>query len=414
MDIKTFFDKSKLNFEAMDNLSAMLDEAGFKRLNEEDKWDLKTGGKYYVIKNETSLFAFRMGKDSKNAFTIVGSHSDSPGFRIKPNPEMVKEDVVVLNTEVYGGPLLYTWFDRPLSIGGKVTVDSGDPLKPRVIKYRSKENLMVIPSVAIHMNREANKGWEINPQEHTLPVVGLDKDFKLIPYIEKEIGEKIISHELYLINDNDFEYVGVNDDFFMTGRIDNLGMAFASVNAIINAKGGDKTAVAYVSDNEEIGSMTAQGAFAPFFRDTLERIVVATGGNFEDFRIALKNSFMISADQAHAAHPNFGKVADPTNRPRMNEGPVIKVAANGAYTSDANSIAVFRSLAKIAGVKTQTFVNRSDKRGGSTIASITTSKIDIPIVDVGNPVWGMHSAVETSGVKDQEAMEKIMTTLFEQ
>ncbi|MFR1323583.1 MAG: M18 family aminopeptidase, partial [Ezakiella massiliensis] len=209
MDIKTFFDKSKLNFEAMDNLSAMLDEAGFERLNEEDKWDLKSGGKYYVIKNETSLFAFRMGKDKKKGFTIVGSHSDSPGFRIKPNPEIVKEDVVVLNTEVYGGPLLYTWFDRPLSIGGKVTVDSGDPLKPKVIKYRSKENLMVIPSVAIHMNREANKGWEINPQEHTLPVVGLDKDFKLIPYIEKEIGEKIISHELYLINDNDFEYVGV-------------------------------------------------------------------------------------------------------------------------------------------------------------------------------------------------------------
>lgn len=414
MDIKQFFDNSRLNFEAIQNLAKMLDDAGFVELKEDESWKLEAKKKYYVIKNDTSILAFRMGEDVKKGFTIAASHSDSPGFRIKPNPEIVKEDVVVLNTEVYGGPLLSTWFDRPLSIGGKVTVDTGDPLNPKVIKYLSKENIVFIPSVAIHMNREANKGWEINPQEHTLPIVGLNKDFKLIPYIEKEIGEKIISHELYLICNSKFEYVGVDQEFFMTGRIDNLAMAFANINAIINAKEGTKTAVAYVSDNEEIGSMTAQGAFAPFFRETLERIVVASGGNFEDYRIALKNSFMISSDQAHAVHPNFASYADPTNRPRMNEGPVIKIAANGAYTSDANSIAVFRNLAKIAGVKTQTFVNRSDKRGGSTIASITTSKVDIPIVDVGNPVWGMHSAVETAAVKDQEAMEKIMQVLFEQ
>ncbi len=412
-NFREFIDSSRLNFEAINNLKQMLREAGFIELSEAEKWNLKSGNGYYITKNDNSILAFRLSEDIKKGFNITASHSDSPTFRIKPNPEIKKENVVVLNNEVYGGALLYTWFDRPLAIGGKLAIKSNDPMKPKIIEYISKDNLAVIPSVAIHMNRDANKGFEINPQEQTLPVISLDENFDLIKYIEAEIGEKIISHELYLINSSKSEIAGASDEFIMSGRLDNLESAYQNIYSLINAKNINKTAVAYVSDSEEIGSMTQAGAFAPFFSENLKRIVFNLGGNEEDYRIALANSFMISSDLAHAAHPNYAQYADPTNRPRINGGPVIKIAANGAYTSDVASIAVFKSLADSVGVNTQTFVNRSDRRGGSTIASITTSKLDIPIVDVGCPVWGMHSAVETGGTEDIEDMIKIMMALYE-
>lgn len=411
-DYLKFLDGAKLNFLAIDALSKMLEEAGYTELKEEDRWELQPGDKHYVIKSGTSILAFRQGDTPQSGFSIVGSHADSPGFRIKPCPDMDKAGVALLNTEVYGGPLLATWFDRPLSIGGKLTVATDNPLEPEIVYYQSKEGILFIPSVAIHMNREANKGVEINPQKHTLPVLAMDPDFRLIPYIEEEIGKKVLSHELYLICDAAPQVVGVKGEFYLSGRIDNLGCAHANIEALIRSTEGEKTAVAYVSDNEEIGSMTMQGAFAPFLRDTLLRMVEAAGGDYQDFRRALAKSLMISSDQAHAAHPNYIDFADPTNQPKINGGPVIKVAANGAYTSDAKSIGVFKALAEEVGVPVQTFVNRSDKRGGSTIASITTSKLDIPIVDVGNPVWGMHSAVETAGVKDQEYLTKIMTAFL--
>lgn len=415
MDLKhfmNFLDSSRLNMSAVENLKKELETAGFKEINENEKWNLEGGGKYFITKNESSIMAFRLGHDIKKGFSLVGSHSDSPCFRIKQNPTMNRAFAVCLNTEVYGGPLLSTWFDRPLTVEGKVTVKGESALKPKTIHYKGKDGMIFIPSVAIHMNREANKGVEINPQENTLPVCTMDGDFDLIKSIEEEIGEKILSHELYVVSCEKAHVVGVHGEFLMSGRLDNLAMAYANIMALINAKAGEMTAVAYVGDNEEIGSMTKQGAFSPFLRDTLLRIAVAMGGTYEDYRIALSNSFMISSDEAHAFHPNYQNFADPTNRPVIGKGPVIKIAANGAYTSDAVSIAVFKELANEAGVSTQTFHNRSDKRGGSTIASITTSKIDIPIVDVGNPLWGMHSAVETGGIKDQEDMMKIMEVLL--
>lgn len=407
-----FLDSSRLNLSAVKNLKVELEKAGFKELKEWETWKLERKSKYYVTKNDSAILAFRTGSDIKNGFTIVGSHSDSPCFRIKQNPDMKRACVAQLNTEVYGGPLLSTWFDRPLGIEGKVTVKGESPLKPKTIHYKSKDGMIFIPSVAIHMNREANKGVEINPQENVLPVCTMDGDFNLIKYIEKEIGEEIISHELYVVSCEKAHVLGVNDEFLMSGRLDNLAMAYANIMCIINANMGDMTSVAFVGDNEEIGSRTAQGAFSPFLRDSLERICYSLNGNFDDFRIALSNSFMISSDEAHAVHPNYMSYADPTNRPIIGGGPVIKIAANGAYTSDAVSIAIFKELAKEVGVEVQTFQNRSDKRGGSTIAAITTSRVDIPIVDVGNPLWGMHSAVETGGIKDQEDMMKIMEALL--
>lgn len=415
MDIKhfmNFLDSSRLNISAIENLKKELLDAGFNEISENEKWNLKSGGKYFVTKNDTSIMAFRVGSDIKNGFTLLGSHSDSPCFRIKYNPMMKRAEAMCLNTEVYGGALLSTWFDRPLTVEGFVTIKGESALKPKKIHYKGKDGMIFIPSVAIHMNREANKGVEINAQENTLPVCTMDGSFDLIKYIEEEIGAEVISHELYVVSCEKSHVVGVNDEFLMSGRLDNLAMAYANIMSIIAAKDGKLTAVAYVSDNEEIGSMTKQGAFSPFLRDSLERICYSLGGDYDDFRIALSNSFMISSDEAHAYHPNYSHFADPTNRPIIGGGPVIKIAANGAYTSDAISIAIFKELAKEAGVKTQTFLNRSDKRGGSTIAAITTSKIDIPIVDVGNPLWGMHSAVETGGIKDQEDMMKIMEVLL--
>lgn len=404
----SFLGRARLNFEAVEALKAMLIDAGYRAFSEGDRWSLSAGDRGFVVKNGTGILAFRIGKKPSAGFSIVGSHSDSPGFRIKPSPDMRRAEVQCLNTEVYGGPLLSTWFDRPLSIGGKVTVATDDPLRPQVRFYTSEPGAVFIPSVAIHMNRDANKGVEINPQEHTLPVISTREDFRLLPEIERTIGAKVLSHELYLISDAAPQVVGWDREFYMSGRIDNLGCAYANIAALIESDDSDRTAVAFISDNEEIGSMTKQGANSPFLRDCLLRIVESQGGDFQDYRMALAESFMISSDQAHAVHPNYAGFADPTNQPRINGGVVIKVAANGAYTSDAVSIAVFRAFAEKAGAPTQTFVNRSDKRGGSTIAAITTSHIDIPIVDVGNPMWGMHSAVETAGVRDQESMANIM------
>lgn len=403
-----FLKNSKINFEAINNLKKMLLDAEYKELKECEKWNLEAYGKYFVTKNDNSIIAFRVGKNTSAPFNLVGSHSDSPTFRIKTNPDISALSTTVLNTEVYGGALLNTWFDRPLSIIGKVAAKGKDALHPEIIQFKSEPGICFIPSVAIHMNRDANKGVEVNPQQHTLPVISDVKDFNLIKYIESKINKKIISHELYLAVDFEPTLVGAEKQYYMSGRIDNLGCAYASCKALVDSTKGDNTSLIYVSDNEEIGSLTRQGAMCPFFRDTLKRIVYSGGGTFDDFRVSLSQSFMISADQAHAAHPNYSSYADPTNKPVINEGVVVKIAANGAYTTDCESFAIFSALAEEANEKIQTFVNRSDKRGGSTIASITTGKLDIPIIDIGNPMWGMHSSVETAGVKDQIAMENIM------
>lgn len=407
-----FLNECRLNHEAVNELVELLQKEGFKEIKEEEKWSLSIGGKYYLTKNQTSLLAFRMGRPD-NGFILVGSHSDSPGFRIKTNPDMTRSFVQCLNTEVYGGPLLSTWFDRPLSIGGKVCIQSEERPGFKTVFYRSPKGVAIIPSVAIHMNREANKGVEINPQQHTLPVVSLDQTFSLLHEVQETVGGKILSHELYLICDEEARRIGFDRALYCSGRIDNLGNAYAGVAALIGAQETQKTAVVYVADNEEIGSMTKQGAQSAFLKEQLKRIVYAQGGDFQMFRQALARSFMISADQAHAVHPNYGEYADPTNQPQIGHGPVIKIAANGAYTSDAESIAQLKVWAQEAEVPLQTFVNRSDKRGGSTIAAITTTHLDIPIVDIGNPMWGMHSAIETAGVEDQGYMEKLMKKSFE-
>lgn len=394
-------------YHACENLGELLKDKGFKEIRREEPMNLKDDC-YYMIE-EGSLIAFRLGEGS--GFNIIGSHSDSPCFRIKDNPSMNKEGLKVLNVEPYGGIILRTWLDRNLSIAGRVV------LKDFIIKnFNIDKDLMLIPSLAIHMDREVNKEGEIKPQSQMLPIYGTyreEEDFKEL--IAKEMGLKskdILSYDILLYDRERGKIWGEENEFFSIARIDNLSMAYLSVKALIDEKKSDKTQVVIINDHEEIGSRTMTGADSLLVRDLLERIAINQGLSREEFLSSLAKSFLISADGAHAVHPNYVDIADPTNRPQLNQGPVVKVSANKSYSTIAKTHAKFLKIAESAGVKTQTFYNHSDRKGGSTIGSITESITSIPTIDVGVPMLAMHSIRETGGVFDIEGMLKIFKEFF--
>lgn len=406
-DLIEFLHQSPSAYQAVEVMAEQLRAAGYRELKGHETWSLKEGDKVYYIKSDSSIFAADLGKGTfKEGFRLIGSHSDSPSFRIKPNSEMRSEGFLKLNTEVYGGPILNTWFDRPLSVAGRVAVRSGDLMEPEIRTVDVQRPILYIPNPAIHMNRDVNKGVELNRQTQVLPVVALEAEASEEKIFHQLIAEKlgvaqedILDYELYLYETAKGELVGLNEEFISSKRMDNLSMAHASVKALIESQGSG-IRIAAVYDNEEVGSRTKQGAGSPTLANLLERLVYALGGDRNDYLEALEKSFMISADLAHAVHPNFAEFADPTNRPRINQGPVIKIAANQSYTSDAQSTAVFRGICDKAGVPCQTFVNRSDKSGGSTIGPISSTMLPIRSVDIGNPILGMHSIREFGGVED--------------
>ena len=420
-----FIDKSPSVYHAIKNAGEFLEAKGFVHLNREDTFELKPQGRYFVTNNGSALIAWQMPKsgNAENGFRIVGSHSDSPTFRIKPNPEIkVNNHYLKLNTEGYGGVILSTWFDRPLSAAGRVIIKTDDLLKPEVKLINFDKNLLTIPSLAIHMNREINDGYKFNKQKDTLPLIALinekleEKGF-LINLIAEEAGvtfDKILDFDLYLYDRQPGCFIGANDEFFSVGRIDNLGMACASIDALGDALPSNFVQVAAIFDNEEVGSRTAQGAGSPFLHDTLQRIIVSTskGNAFEELQKALAKSFLISADQAHALHPNYTEKNDITNFPLMNKGPAIKVAASMSYTTDGISAAIFRDICARAKVPCQNFVNRSDMAGGSTIGPISVSNLNIKSVDIGNPILGMHSVRELGGTEDQEYITKAFAEFY--
>lgn len=410
-DLIDFIDNSKSQFHAVSETKKYLSKYGFVELKLEDKWDLINGGKYYTIKNNSALVAFRVGKNNiaEHGFRLVGGHTDSPGFKIKPNPEMTMYDSYLkLNTEVYGGPILNTWFDRPLSIAGRVTVKTNNPLVPEEKLVDLEKPVLVIPNLAIHMNKTVNDGFKINAQEHTLPLVSMINDkFEKENFLVKLIAENlnisykdILDFELYVYETNKGEIVGLNDDFILSGKLDDLAMVHAAMHALVESTGKTATNVAIAFDNEEVGSGTKQGAGSPFVRSVLERIALSQKLDDEDFYRALEQSFLISADMAHAKHPNFGDKSDPTTMPVVNKGPVIKKAANQAYTTDSTSAAIYKEICNKAKVPYQEFVNRSDLKGGSTIGPISSSQLPIRSVDIGNPMLAMHSVKELGGVLD--------------
>lgn len=418
-----FIHKSPSSFHVVLNAKQELLEHGYKQLFAGDAWDIQKGGKYFVTKNHSSLFAFEIGSgDIIDGFKLVCTHSDSPTFRIKPNAEIpVAGKYLKLNTEVYGGPILYTWFDRPLSMAGRVMLKSSDPLKPAVHFVNFNRPMLVIPHIAIHFNRTINEqGNPLSRQKDMLPVIAMindtfEKDNYLLKLIADEMkvsADDILDFDLTLY---DFEkgcLFGADEEFISCGKLDDLAMAYADLKAFISSQPCAKTKVLALFDNEEVGSGTKQGAGSPVLRTIIERIVFSLGGSCEELHRAIHNSFMISADMAHALHPNYAEKHDPTNHPVINGGPVIKYNANQKYITDSDSAAVFMSICKMAGVPYQTFVNHSDMAGGSTLGNVFLSQMEIRGVDIGNPMWAMHSVRETAGVADLEYVVKAFTAFY--
>lgn len=421
-----FLNSSTCNFVATRTIAEHLEAKGFRKMESNEKWELRYGDKFYVTQNDSSIFAFEIGKKSnaENGFKIITAHSDSPSFRIKPNPEMVTEGgVVKLNTEVYGGPILYTWFDRPLSVSGRVMLRGDNPLHPITKLLLVERPIMVIPHLPIHFNRAVNEGNPLSKQKDMLPVIGAiteeaERGNMLINLISSELGvnkEDIIDFDLTLYPTQKAQFVGIHNEFICSGRIDDLSMAHAGLYAFLNTNNENSINVLAIFDNEETGSGTKQGAASPVLTDILRRIVNnLTRDDKETFYCAANNSFMISADNGHAFHPNYPEKYDPTNHPIIGKGPVIKINANCKYMTDAYSSAVFSELCKKADVPVQYFVNHSDVAGGSTLGNILTSQIAIKGVDVGNPLWAMHSCCETASVADQYYMIQAFKEFYKQ
>jgi len=422
-ELLEFIYKSASPFHAIDNMATKLDNAGFKQLNLSQAWKIEKGGKYYVTRNGSALFAFIIGKGmpQKEGFKIISAHSDSPTFRIKPDPEIVVDNhFIKLNTEVYGGPILMSWLDRPLSIAGRVTIKGEHPLWPKNKLINFNRPLVIIPSLAIHLNRSVNDGIELNKQKDMLPLLGLlpenknKKDFlKNILASELKIrANEILDYDLTLNEFNHGNIMGINNEFISSPKIDNLAMAHAGLKAILNSKPTASTQMLCIFDNEEVGSLTKQGADSPLFKNILKRILNHLNITGEDFYRTIYQSFMISADMAHSVHPNYPEKHDPNLHPVINKGPVIKITANQKYTSDGDSIAVFESICKKADIPCQKFVNRSDIPGGSTLGNLSTGQIDIRSVDVGNPMLAMHSIRELAGVLDHNYIIKAFETFY--
>ena len=421
-DLLKMLDSSPVNFLAVNYAEQLLADNGFCKVELGSMPVLEPGKGYYITKNGTALFAFRMGTgDVTEGFKLICAHTDSPGFRIKPAPEMFSEGGMVrLNTEVYGGPILYTWFDRPLSIAGRVLLRSDNPLRPVARLLHIKRPLLLIPHIAIHFNREVNDGNPLNRQRDMMPVLGFinnhfERENLLLGIIAEELGVAvgdILDFDLSLYDATPAALCGLNNEFVSCGRQDDLLMAFAGLKALIGSGASRMTQVLALFDNEETGNVTKQGSASPVLRSLLDTILLKCGGAPGDLYAAVENSFMISADMAHALHPNYPEKHDPTNHPVMGGGPVIKFNANQKYVTDGDSAAVFAEICRRAGVPFQYFVNRSDMVGGGTLGNTLTTQLPMRGVDMGNPMWGMHSIRETSALIDTFYTIKAFTEFY--
>lgn len=413
-DLLQFLDNSPVNFLATETICQQLVDAGFERLNACEKIDnIKPGRQFFFTKNDSSVYAFRIGTAplSEAGFHVICAHCDSPTFRIKPNAEMTGEGGIVrLNTEVYGGPILSTWFDRPLTIAGRVIVRSEDVMCPVTKLLHVRRPLLQISNLAIHFNRQVNDGVKLSKQKDVLPILGIinnefEKGNLLVNLICEELNieqKDILDFDLYLADTAPACTFGIHNEFISSGRLDDLSMVHAGLKALLlsGEQTPKTTQVLAIFDNEETGSQTKQGAGSPFLASILQRIVAAQGGTTEDFYRSIEQAFMVSADNAHAWHPNYSEKFDPTNHPVLGGGPVIKFNAAQKYASDAVSAAVFAGICEKAGVPCQRFVNHSDVAGGSTLGNILASSLPLKGVDMGNPMLAMHSCRETASVAD--------------
>lgn len=434
----TFIENSPSCFHVIANIEKDLQSAGFVKLIEAEDWTITTGGRYYVTRNDSSLIAFQVPQKKSKGFHIVATHCDSPTFKVKENPEMLSEKLYLrLNTEKYGGMILSTWLDRPLSVAGRIAVSENGKIVTKLVNI--DRDLLVIPNVAIHMNRDMNKGMEYNPQVDMIPLMGMMDCFENgavegsdegLRFSEKDIllkelaqvagvdATEILGHDLFLYVRDRGRILGQNGEFILSPKLDDLQCVFASVEAFQDAEPTDYISMCAVFDNEEVGSGTRQGADSTFLEDTMQRICAELAQEAETSAAILQKqlvagSFLISADNAHAVHPNHPEKADPTNRPLLNGGIVIKYHGSQKYTTDAISAAQMKDLCQQAKVPYQTYTNRSDIAGGSTLGNISTAHVSVESVDIGLPQLAMHSAVETAGAKDTEYAYRVFCKFFE-
>lgn len=427
----SFLDASPVNFLAVKNIADTLAANGFHRIDPAlPLGEVKSGDRFFVTKNDSSIYAFRIGNKpiADAGFHMICAHCDSPTFRIKPNAEMLTEGgIVKLNTEVYGGPIMSTWFDRPLTLAGRVIVRGEDVMQPETLLLHIKRPLLQISNLAIHFNRQVNDGVALSKQKDVLPLLGqitsqLETGNLLMNVILEELNSTIadcqfcakdvLDFDLYLADATPACTFGVHNEFISSGRLDDLSMCYASLEALIASDTTDTTQVLAIFDNEETGSQTKQGAGSPFLAYMLKRIAMSQSHTEEAYYQAVERAFMISADNAHAWHPNYPEKYDPTNHPMLGGGPVIKFNAAQKYASDAVSAAVFAGLCEKAGVPCQRFVNHSDVAGGSTLGNILASSIPLRGVDMGNAILAMHSCRETGSVVDHEYCVKVFTEFF--
>lgn len=416
-ELTAFIEHAPTAFHAVAELKNILNREGFEELHESERWEIEPGKKYYVTRNNSSIIAVKAGTNLENySFQVTASHSDSPSFKLKENAEIeAAKKYTMLNTEGYGGMICSTWFDRPLSLAGKVMVKSGNQMETRLVKV--DRDLLMIPNLAIHMDRKINEGRPINKQVDMLPVLsgsvkGPGAVKKLIAEELDVSEENIYGMDLFLYNRMKAVRWGHDDEFIGCPRLDDLQCAFTSMKGFLAAENDRNINVYACFDNEEVGSGTKQGAASTFLYDVLWRMNNALGKDEEEFRRAVAGSFMLSCDNAHAVHPNYRQKSDETNRVYMNEGVVIKSHAGQKYTSDAVSVAIFKMICEKAEVPVQFFSNRSDEAGGSTLGNIAMTQVSMNTVDVGLPQLAMHSAYETAGVKDTEYMVKAVTEFY--
>lgn len=418
-ELLRFIEESPSAFHAAANLAAMAREKGYVELQEAEDWQIVSGGCYFVMRNDSAIAAFTVpdaGAEQIKGFHIVAAHSDSPTFKIKENPEMpAEEQYIRLNIEKYGGMLPQTWLDRALSAAGRIAVRESDKIVTRLVNV--DKDLLVIPNLAIHMNREAGKGQEYNAQTDLLPLYGGMKEGRpFIEHIAEAAGvdkEEVLAHDLFLYVREKGRRFGSNGEYILSPRLDDLQCAFAAMTAMTESRSENYINVCVVFDNEEVGSSTRQGADSSFLQDVLLRIKDELGQTDTWLHRRLAESFLISADNAHAVHPNHPEKADSTNRPYLNGGIVLKYHGGQKYTTDAYTGAVVKELCRRADVPVQTYYNRSDIPGGSTLGNISISHVSVPSADIGLPQLAMHSAAETAGARDTAYAIRMFQTFYE-
>lgn len=406
-----FIESSPTAYHAVNAARAMLLSSGFTELSETGPWELRAGEGYFTVRNQSSLIAFRAPEKDFSAFLVAAPHTDSPCFKVKGNPEMDCGGLYTkLNTEVYGGTILNLWLDRPLSVAGRLGLRTEDGLRMKLVNV--PRDLLTIPSLAIHLDREANNGRKLDPQRDSLPLFG-GKGADLLKLLTELAGvkkEDVLSHDLYLYSRARGTVFGAGEEFIGAPRLDDLECAFSAITAFINSRNPENCTVCALFDNEETGSMTRQGAGSTMLSDVIDRVCAWAGKGPVERSLAVQRGMLLSADNAHAVHPNYPDKADPTSKCSMNGGIVIKHSTR--YATDASTAALFKRICEKAGVPIQDYYNNSSTPGGGTLGLISGSQVPIPTVDIGLAQLAMHSPYETAGREDLRHMVDGMTAFY--